>query len=244
MKSFVGTPGYTAPEVITGSDYDQKCDVWSLGVCLYAMMTATLPFTPQNTNYRMLVEEASNITFPMSFSAQLTDLLRKMFTIKPSNRPTLLQLQNHPWLHGLKQSPYNVTPKPIVFYQVDSIEDISKFKRRKIKPDANIIKKCVDYGINSEELTHDLELGHITDITTTYFCLLHPLMEKPEFHKPKAMMIPTKISHMPSNEKKYTALHKLAPSPITSSTTTLKSAGKAMITPPRRVQLRHSNGRF
>lgn len=39
-----GTPGYTAPEVLTQPDQvDQRCDVFSLGVVLYELLTAQLP---------------------------------------------------------------------------------------------------------------------------------------------------------------------------------------------------------
>ena len=35
-----GTPTYTAPEVVNGSEsYGLKADVWSMGVVLYAMFT-------------------------------------------------------------------------------------------------------------------------------------------------------------------------------------------------------------
>lgn len=43
MSSAVGTPYYTAPEVLRG-DYGPECDVWSIGIIMYTMLTGKLPF--------------------------------------------------------------------------------------------------------------------------------------------------------------------------------------------------------
>lgn len=43
MHSKVGTIYYTAPEVFSGN-YSAKCDVWSLGVILFVMLSGHLPF--------------------------------------------------------------------------------------------------------------------------------------------------------------------------------------------------------
>ena len=43
MKSFVGSPYYVAPERINGNS-GQKCDLWSIGVMVYLMLTGGFPF--------------------------------------------------------------------------------------------------------------------------------------------------------------------------------------------------------
>ena len=43
-NKLVGTSYYVAPEVIA-KDYDQRCDIWSLGVLLHVIVSASPPFS-------------------------------------------------------------------------------------------------------------------------------------------------------------------------------------------------------
>jgi serine/threonine protein kinase len=179
LRTFVGTPGYQPPEILANAGYTEKCDVWSLGVCLYAMVSSALPFGTRISDYRTLSDDAQRLVYPVTFSPLLVDLLKRMFTVRPGDRPGMMELQTHPWLHGLTQLGTNIAPRPIVFYQVSSIARIAKFKRRSIRPDPALLGQCVAQGIDEAALTEQLKNGATTAETTLYFMLSRPLQVKP-----------------------------------------------------------------
>lgn len=47
MHSIAGTPYFISPEILAGK-YGAECDVWSLGVVLYMMVSGIRPFEGRN----------------------------------------------------------------------------------------------------------------------------------------------------------------------------------------------------
>lgn len=43
-ETFCGTLEYIAPEMYSGGAYDEKADIWALGILLYEMLHGTSPF--------------------------------------------------------------------------------------------------------------------------------------------------------------------------------------------------------
>ena len=43
-EKFAGTPGFLAPEIYRQETYDEKIDIFSLGIILYFMLAGKLPF--------------------------------------------------------------------------------------------------------------------------------------------------------------------------------------------------------
>ncbi|XP_055913754.1 ribosomal protein S6 kinase 2 beta [Eupeodes corollae] len=99
------TANFVAPEVLKRQGYDLACDIWSLGVLLYIMLSGRTPFasTPNDSPDVILKRIGSgNIDLYSKkwadISPAVKDLLRQMVHIVPENRPTASQILQHPWM--------------------------------------------------------------------------------------------------------------------------------------------------
>ncbi|XP_068073098.1 ribosomal protein S6 kinase alpha-3 isoform X3 [Danio rerio] len=99
------TANFVAPEVLKKQGYDAACDIWSLGVLLYTMLTGFTPFAngPEDTPEEILARIGSgqfSLTggFWNSVSCQAKDLVSKMLHVDPHQRLTAAQVLKHPWI--------------------------------------------------------------------------------------------------------------------------------------------------
>ena len=43
-QTFCGTVDYVPPEIVEGSQYDERVDIWALGILLYELAAGKAPF--------------------------------------------------------------------------------------------------------------------------------------------------------------------------------------------------------
>uniref|UniRef100_A0AAY4EZJ7 Ribosomal protein S6 kinase n=1 Tax=Denticeps clupeoides TaxID=299321 RepID=A0AAY4EZJ7_9TELE len=106
------TANFVAPEVLKKQGYDAACDIWSLGVLLYTMLTGFTPFAngPEDTPEEILARIGSG-KFSLSggywnsVSTEAKDLVSKMLHVDPHQRLTAAQVLRHPWIIHRDQLP-------------------------------------------------------------------------------------------------------------------------------------------
>ncbi|XP_040091486.1 serine/threonine-protein kinase MARK2-like [Oryx dammah] len=106
LETFCGTPAFMAPELFLGMPYTgPEVDVWSLGVVLYAMVTGSLPFGGQHFWELRQSVLRGQYHVPKYLSTDLTDVIDRMLTLKPTNRGTLDDVGQHAWVNMGQEEP-------------------------------------------------------------------------------------------------------------------------------------------
>jgi len=86
-----GTPFYIAPEILKGH-YDKQCDMWSIGVLLYILVSGRLPFAASNRAELFDKIALAKVSFqPKQFekvSEECKDLISKLLVADPAKRLT------------------------------------------------------------------------------------------------------------------------------------------------------------
>ena len=98
-----GSPHYASPEILTGAKYSGPlADVWSLGVLLFAMLCGSLPFNARSVPLLIKKIVEGKFKFPKFLSPSSRHLISSILQIQPEQRPSLEEIQRHPWLqqHG------------------------------------------------------------------------------------------------------------------------------------------------
>ena len=134
VSRICGSIPYTPPEICNASDetgfhVHPSCDVWSVGVLLFCMLTSSFPWeqaTLSDSNFYEFVQwqagghGAKPPHMWQHFSPQLLDLFRKLLAIEPKDRCKITEVfryLNAPWFaadHSSAAASIVVPPAAVV----------------------------------------------------------------------------------------------------------------------------------
>lgn len=138
-RTFCGSYAYAPPEILRGIAYDgTMADIWSLGVVLFTMVCASLPF--DDTNLKILLDQVSKkVQFPRKrgalLSLELKNLIGRMLTSDVNDRIDIEGIRNDPWFLNNKASEDSMSGTSAVcgHSKNQSGEDVPSQDKDKIK---------------------------------------------------------------------------------------------------------------
>eukprot|EP00931_Biecheleriopsis_adriatica_P012217 TRINITY_DN11333_c0_g2_i1.p1 TRINITY_DN11333_c0_g2~~TRINITY_DN11333_c0_g2_i1.p1 ORF type:complete len:658 (-),score=115.37 TRINITY_DN11333_c0_g2_i1:140-2113(-) len=91
MREWKGTPGYAAPEVVSRQPYDERADIFSAGVVMYAILGGKTPFDDRDLQSVLRKTVRCKVSFRheqfQALSRSLLVLLKKLLAKDPDGRP-------------------------------------------------------------------------------------------------------------------------------------------------------------
>ena len=162
-QSLVGTPYYVAPEILTGY-YNFECDIWSLGVLLYILLSGYYPYggvttsdvfdSIQNAELIFTKEKWGNV------SEEAIDLIKQMLNRDEKTRISAVKCIDHKWFAKMKMSKMETCLlDPDILDRLKEYQGSSGFQKEVM----NVLVK----NLNDEEISKLTEQFHIIDRDNT-----------------------------------------------------------------------------
>lgn len=92
-KSYIGTPGYSAPEQALGKPIDSKADIYAMSVLAYYMLTGRHPYQTEFEGH-LIEMQITGAPFPPPISLRpdipraISDVIVAGLSVDPTKRPT------------------------------------------------------------------------------------------------------------------------------------------------------------
>lgn len=101
LSEILGTPFYIAPEILDGK-YNEKCDLWSIGVITFMVLAGKAPFFGRNDSEIYASVRTGKFEFSCpswkTVSSDAKDFISALLTLDPKKRLSAAEALDHKWI--------------------------------------------------------------------------------------------------------------------------------------------------
>ena len=145
--------------------YDEKIDIWSLGIISYQLFTGSYPFISGNYHDLMNEIEKGDIIIPINISAEAISFLLRMLQYSSEKRFNAAELLKHPFIQRYigdfsfldKKILHNFIKNGSLNVNIKDTEGIDSILNQYINPDKNSIN--LNSTNNNSKIDFSLSIG-------------------------------------------------------------------------------------
>ncbi|XP_064424544.1 serine/threonine-protein kinase NIM1-like [Latimeria chalumnae] len=192
LKTLCGSPPYAAPELFQNKKYlGVFVDIWALGILLYFMLTATMPFNA-DTIIKLKQHILQGVyTFPPHVSVLARQLIQGILKPIPTDRFTITKIMNNPWLKGVEY------PKPYPKFRLNPAHLANAVPMEEEK---EVKAGLRDLGITEEHFMNNWCQDSQSPITGAYRIVVYRVQRK-RYTEVVGLMAEPPIDHKGRNTR-------------------------------------------
>lgn len=172
LRQVLGSPLYMAPEIVREQQYDERVDVWSVGVIGHILLSGCPPFYGQSKQeiYRSIVRDEPRFgKVKHALSDQAIEFISKCLNKDPSQRPSANELLQHSWL---QENCPRIEIDPNVANEI--INDMAAFRKQNIFQ-TGVVSLLTALKVQSSELVNMKQMFLRLDTSQDGFLSLEEL---------------------------------------------------------------------